>query len=132
MEKAAQVRESNIVLALDLPVMEPESLLSEANRILEEVHPSICAVKLNRHLVLPLGLSGRLRNLLSSALGKGLVTIMDCKINDIGNTNRVIAEHYFKAGFEAVTANPFVGWEDGLEPVFKVARLMNRGVILLV
>ena len=35
MEKAAQVRESNIVLALDLPVMEPESLLSEANRILE-------------------------------------------------------------------------------------------------
>ena len=132
MEQAVEDKKSNIILALDLPMMEPQKLLFEANRILEEVNSSICAIKLNRHLVLPLGLSGDLRNLVRSALDKGLVAIMDCKINDIGNTNRVIAEYYFKAGFEAVTANPFVGWEDGLEPVFKVAKLMNRGVILLV
>jgi len=62
----------------------------------------------------------------------GLPTIMDAKINDIGNTNRAIAEYYYKAGFDAVIASPFVGWEEGLQPVFEVAEKMKRGVILLV
>jgi orotidine-5'-phosphate decarboxylase len=57
---------------------------------------------------------------------------MDCKINDVGHTNRTIAEYYYKAGFDALTANPFVGWEEGLQPVFEVANQMNRGVIILV
>jgi orotidine-5'-phosphate decarboxylase len=56
---------------------------------------------------------------------------MDCKINDIGNTNRVIAENYYNAGFDAVIANPFVGWDEGLQPVFEVAKKMKKGVILL-
>jgi orotidine-5'-phosphate decarboxylase len=56
---------------------------------------------------------------------------MDCKINDIGSTNRVIAENYYNAGFDAVIANPFVGWEEGLQPVFEVAERMQKGVILL-
>jgi len=62
----------------------------------------------------------------------GLPTIMDAKINDIGNTNRTIAEYYFQAGFDAVIASPFVGWEEGLQPVFEVAEQMKRGVIVLV
>jgi orotidine-5'-phosphate decarboxylase len=57
---------------------------------------------------------------------------MDAKINDIGNTNRAIAEYYYKAGFDAVIASPFVGWNEGLQPVFEVAQKMNRGVIVLV
>ncbi len=61
----------------------------------------------------------------------GLLVIMDCKINDIGSTNRVIAEYYYAAGFDALTANPFVGWEEGLKPVFDVASRQDRGVILL-
>jgi len=56
----------------------------------------------------------------------------DCKINDVGYTNRAIAEYYFKAGFDAVIANPFVGWDEGLQPVFEVAESKRRGVILLV
>ena len=62
----------------------------------------------------------------------GLPAIMDAKINDIGNTNRAIAEYYFKAGFDAVIASPFVGWEEGMQPVFEAVRKMDRGVILLV
>jgi orotidine-5'-phosphate decarboxylase len=58
--------------------------------------------------------------------------MMDCKINDIGSTNRAIAEYYYRAGFDAVTANPLVGWNEGLQPVFEVARQMGKGVILLV
>ena len=57
---------------------------------------------------------------------------MDCKINDVGHTNKIIAESYYKAGFDALTANPFVGWDEGLKPVFEVAKKMDRGVILLV
>jgi orotidine-5'-phosphate decarboxylase len=62
----------------------------------------------------------------------GLAAIMDCKVNDIGSTNQVIAEYYYAAGFDALIANPFIGWEEGLEPIFDVARRLQRGVILLV
>ena len=132
MKQAAKEKGSNIVLALDLPPSKPEELLQAAQKILRAVHEEICALKINRHLVLPLGLSGDLKKLLKQAQDYGMPTIMDCKINDIGNTNRIIAEYYFKAGFNAVTANPFVGWKDGLESVFETAKHMNRGVILLV
>jgi len=37
-----------------------------------------------------------------------MLAIMDAKVNDIGNTNQVIAEYYFSAGFDAIIANPFV------------------------
>jgi orotidine-5'-phosphate decarboxylase len=56
---------------------------------------------------------------------------MDCKANDIGATNQVIAEYYYAAGFDALIANPFVGWEEGLKPIFDTARKLQRGVILL-
>jgi orotidine-5'-phosphate decarboxylase len=62
---------------------------------------------------------------------KGLLAIMDCKANDIGATNQVIAEYYYAAGFDALIANPFIGWEEGLKPIFDVARKLQRGVILL-
>jgi orotidine-5'-phosphate decarboxylase len=44
----------------------------------------------------------------------------------------VIAEYYYAAGFDALIANPFIGWEEGLKPIFDVARRLRRGVILLV
>ncbi len=31
-----------------------------------------------------------------------------------------------------MTANPFVGWDEGLQPVFEIAKQMHRGVVLLV
>lgn len=61
----------------------------------------------------------------------GLVAIMDCKVNDIGATNQTIAEYYYEAGFDALIANPFIGWEEGLKPIFDVAHKQQRGVILL-
>jgi len=132
MEEAAQEKKSNVVLALDPPPNEPKHLLETSTKILENVHPYVCALKVNRQLVLPLGLFAGMQKILKSAHEKGLPTIMDCKVNDVGHTNRAIAEYYFRAGFDAVIANPFVGWEEGLQPVFEVARQKNRGVILLV
>ncbi|MEA2090206.1 MAG: orotidine 5'-phosphate decarboxylase [Thermoproteota archaeon] len=123
---------SNLVLALDFPSDKPSRLLSRSIEMLESVHPYVCAVKLNRQLILPLGLFDGVQKILKVVHDQGLPAIMDCKINDIGYTNQAIAEYYYKAGFDAVTANPFVGWKSGLQPVFEVAEKMRRGVILLV
>jgi orotidine-5'-phosphate decarboxylase len=132
MEESEQRKTSRIILALDQVPEKPNGLLQTSLDILKKASPYLCAVKLNRHLVLPLGLFDDVKKIVDKAHNLGLPAIMDCKINDIGYTNRAIAEGYFKAGFDAVTANPFVGWEDGLQPVFEVARALSRGVILLV
>ena len=131
-EGLARKVESNIILALDLTDENRSQLLSRSMGILESVHPCLCAVKLNRQAVLPLGLFDGVQKIVARVHDLGLVAIMDAKINDIGNTNRYIAEYYFKAGFDAVTVSPFVGWEEGMQPVFEVAGKMNRGIIVLV
>ncbi len=132
MNRSAEKTGSNIVLALDLPPDQPKRLLSKSVETLRITHPYICAVKLNRQLILPLGLSDGTQRIVQWAHDRELPVIMDCKINDVGYTNRTIAEYYYKAGFDAVTANPFVGWDQGLQPVFEVAKQMHRGVVLLV
>ena len=132
MEKSAEKKGSNIVLALDQVPEGAGDPVKKSFKILEETHRYLCGVKLNHHLVLPLGLFDGAKKIVDKAHSLGLPVIMDCKINDVGYTNRVIAENYFQAGFDAVIANPFVGWEDGLQPVFEVAENMKRGVILLV
>jgi len=132
MEESAKKAKSNIILALDLPQDKPSRLLSRSIQILDSVHPYLCAVKLNRQAVLPLGLFDGVQKIVGRAHDLRLPAIMDAKINDIGNTNRAIAEYYYEAGFDAVIASPFVGWEEGMQPVFEVAKEMKRGVILLV
>ncbi len=132
MESSAKKKKSNIILALDLGVARPQRLLTRSLRILNATHEHLCALKLNRQAVLPLGLFNGVQKIINKAKELHLLTIMDAKINDIGNTNRAIAEYYYKAGFDAVIASPFVGWNEGLQPVFEVAQKMNRGVIVLV
>jgi orotidine-5'-phosphate decarboxylase len=135
MEQNAETRDSNIIMAFDFPFEKPENrqdLFSRAGRILDAVNPYLCAIKFNHHLVLPLGLFDGVQKLVKKAHDLGLLTIMDCKVNDIGSTNKTIAEYYYAAGFDALIANPFIGWEEGLQPIFDVAHRMDRGVILLV
>jgi orotidine-5'-phosphate decarboxylase len=134
MEERAKAKGSNIVLALDFPFEQAgnrESIYLKAERVLEATHPYICAVKINHHLILPLGVFDGVQNLVKRAHEHGLAAIADCKANDIGSTNQVIAEYYYAAEFDALIANPFIGWEEGLKPIFNVARKLSRGVILL-
>ena len=105
--------------------------MEKAQRVLKAVHPYVCAVKINHHLTLPLGTFDGVQELVEQIRGEGMLAIMDAKVNDIGNTNQIIAEYYFAAGFDAIIANPFVGWEEGLKPLFEVSKRLNRGVILL-
>ncbi|MBT0159260.1 orotidine 5'-phosphate decarboxylase [Candidatus Bathyarchaeota archaeon A05DMB-2] len=134
MEDSAKKNGSSIVLALDFPFHAAENrgeLLFKAQNVLELAGSCMCAVKINHHLVLPLGTFDGVQQLVNKIHEKGLLAIIDCKVNDIGATNQVIAEYYYAAGFDALIANPFVGWEEGLKPVFDVALKQQRGVILL-
>ena len=134
MEETSTKKQSSIILALDFPYQnpaEPQKLLVKAQNLLSMVSPYICAVKINHHLVLPLGTFHGVQTLVNQAHEAGLQAIMDCKVNDIGATNQVIAEYYYAAGFDALIANPFIGWEEGLKPIFDVAQRLQRGVILL-
>ncbi len=134
MQEAKKSKQSPLVLALDFPFEPAENrnnILIKAQRILKAVHPYISAVKINHHLTLPLGTFDGVQYLVEQIRGQGLLAIMDAKVNDIGATNQTIAEYYFAAGFDAIIANPFVGWDEGLKPLFDVAKRLNRGVILL-
>jgi len=134
MQEAANSKNSRIVLALDFPFEAPENrsrILVKAQSILKAVHPYICAVKINHHLVLPLGTFDGVQHIVDQIRGQGLLAIMDAKVNDIGATNETMAQYYYAAGFDALIANPFIGWEEGLKPLFEVSKRLNRGMILL-
>jgi orotidine-5'-phosphate decarboxylase len=134
MQESAKSKKSPIILALDFPFETPDNrdkILAKAQKILKAVHPFVCAVKINHHLVLPLGTFDGVQQLVEQIRGQGMLAIMDAKVNDIGATNQVIANYYFAAGFDALIANPFVGWEEGLKPIFTVSQKLDRGVILL-
>jgi orotidine-5'-phosphate decarboxylase len=134
MMEASKSKDSRLILALDFPFEvtgNRDKILTQAQKVLKAVHPYICAVKINHHLTLPLGIFDGVNQLVEQIRGQGMLAIMDAKINDIGNTNQVMAEYYFAAGFDAIIANPFVGWEEGLKPLFDVSKRLNRGVILL-
>ncbi len=133
-QEAAKSKNSRLVLALDFPfevAVNRDKILGKAQKVLKAVHPYVCAVKINHHLTLPLGTFDGVQELVGQIRDKGMIAIMDAKVNDIGNTNQIIAEYYFAAGFDAIIANPFVGWEEGLRPLFDVSKRLNRGVILL-
>ena len=133
-QEAAKSKNSRLVLALDFPFEAAENrnkILAKSQKVLKAVHPYVCAVKINHHLTLPLGTFDGVQQLVEQIRGQGMLAIMDAKVNDIGNTNKIITEYYFAAGFDAIIANPFVGWEEGLKPVFEVSKRLSRGVILL-
>jgi len=138
---ASFVRKSKLIIGLDLVAdmsgtldarqKERENVEKKALEIIDQTAEYAVAYKFNRQLVLPLGLFDGIPRILDKIHDLGLTAIMDCKINDIGNTNSHIAKYYFTAGFDALIANPFVGWEGGLDSVFKVAQNFQAGVITL-
>ncbi|MFI5420801.1 MAG: orotidine 5'-phosphate decarboxylase / HUMPS family protein [Nitrososphaerales archaeon] len=131
LETASKHSGSRIILALDLEHRQDTAgLLADAKKMINLVHESVCAIKINFHLIIPLSL-GELTELNNFALDKGLPTIADIKLNDIDNTNRIATEYLWDANFSAVIVNPFVGFKGGLEAVYWNAKNSGKGVISL-
>ncbi len=74
---------------------------------------------------------------------KGLLTIADVKRNDIGSTAKAYAKAFlgkvdvfggrkvFSFDADAVTVNPYLGW-DGIKPFVEEARKFGKGIFVLV
>jgi orotidine-5'-phosphate decarboxylase len=123
-EASARQRRTNIVVALDDP--------QRYEALLPKLAPFACAVKVGYPLILSLSSFDLASQLTDIAHELNLPAIMDCKLSDVGHVNEMMAERFFEAGFDAITANPLVGWEEGLKPVFKVAKRRKKGVLILV
>ena len=73
-EETAKENKSRIVLALDFPfvdIKDQNFLFQNSQSIIEKVYPYICAVKINHHLVLPLGTFQGVKKLIEIIHEKG-------------------------------------------------------------
>ena len=118
----------NVILANDYD-LSVKNLESKTIENIKQLHPFLCGIKLNFHLLLPL--SGKeILKINKTAYRYGLQTIADIKLNDIGNTNQITTENLWNLGFDAVIANPIMGL-DSLKNLVKSAHKHDKGVITL-
>ena len=124
----AKEHNSGLILALDhdLP---PREGAHEAIKNLKKLAPYLCGIKLNFHLLLPLG-AKRISAINNEAHAYGLQTIADIKLNDIGNTNHIAARNLWMMGFDALIANPIMG-PDSLRSLTEYAHKTDKGIITL-
>ncbi len=81
----------NVILANDYD-LSVKNLETKTIENINQLHPFLCGIKLNFHLLLPL--SGKeILKINKTAHRYGLQTIADIKLNDIGNTNRITTEN---------------------------------------
>lgn len=89
---------TELILALDVEDV------SRAVEVAVACEPFIDAIKIGYPLVLSAGL-----DIARDLSGSGLPLIADFKVADIPNTNRLICERVFSAGYDAVIAHLFTG-----------------------
>ncbi len=129
MEKALSAK-GRIILANDLDDSNAGKLEKKTISNIKTLSSHLCAIKLNFHVILPLS-EKSLSKINRVAHNKGLQTIADIKLNDIGNTNMMAVKRLWRCGFDAVIANPIMGPEN-LKELVKTAHNQDRGVIALV
>ena len=117
-----------VILANDYD-LSVKNLEAKTIKNIKQLHPFLCGIKQNFHLLLPLGTKEILK-INKTAHRYGLQTIADIKLNDIGNTNQITTEHLWNLGFDAVIANPIMGL-DSLKNLVKSAHKNQNGVITL-
>lgn len=125
--RVAKRHATRIVLALDIL---GDKLLDRSISLLRELHEHICAVKIGHGLILPLSLH-ELSKIIDASHGYDLPVIADYKVNDVGHVNATIASYLFKAGADALTISPFIGWEEGVQPVYRLAKEHDKGLLLI-
>jgi len=128
--RISQISKKNgkIILANDYD-SSVNNLETKTIQNIKKLHPYLCGIKLNFHLLLPLSLK-EISKINKTAHNYGLQTIADIKLNDIGNTNKVTTDHLWNLGFDAVIANPIMGL-DSLKQLVKSSHKENKGVITL-
>ena len=120
--------DSKIILANDYDSTN-KKIFSQTIQNIKTLHKFLCGIKLNFHVLLPLGRKEIIR-INKTAHQHGLQTIADIKLNDIGNTNLITLKTLWDFGFDAVIVNPIMG-PKSLKKIITVAHKQNKGVIAL-
>jgi len=120
--------QSRIILANDYDSRE-KKLVQHTIRNIETLHEYLCAIKLNFHILLPLGKKEIIR-INKTAHQHGLQTIADIKLNDIGNTNEITTKTLWDFGFDAIIINPIMGHK-AIRKIVTEAHKRDKGVIAL-
>lgn len=120
-------QKSPLILANDYD--DQKNLESRTIKNIKTLNKYLCAIKLNFHLLLPLGQKQILR-ITQTAHEFGLQTIADIKLNDIGNTNLVTAQTLWDLGFDAIIVNPLMG-PANLEKLVELSHKNKKGIISL-
>ncbi|MDH3191499.1 MAG: orotidine 5'-phosphate decarboxylase [Nitrosopumilus sp.] len=128
--RLSKISKSNgkVILANDYD-LSTRNLESKTIENIKKLHPFLSGIKLNFHLLLPLG-TKEITRINNISHRYGLQTIADIKLNDIGNTNKITTEHLWNFGFDAVIINPIMGLES-LKNLVKSAHKNNKGIITL-
>jgi len=96
---------------------------------IEYLSSRICAVKLNFHLLLPLG-AEHISQITEAAHSLGLQCIADIKLNDIDSTNEAAAGVLCDMGFDALIANPIMG-KSNMKKLTRTLHGRDCGIISL-
>ena len=120
--------DSRIILANDYNLAN-KKIVSQTIKNIKTLHKFLCGIKLNFHVLLPLGKKEIIR-INKIAHQYGLQTIADIKLNDIGNTNRITSKTLWDFGFDAIIVNPIMG-PKSLKKVVTEAHKQGKGVIAL-
>ncbi|MBI5697727.1 MAG: orotidine 5'-phosphate decarboxylase [Thaumarchaeota archaeon] len=116
-----------LILANDYD--DQKNLESRTIKNIKTLNQYLCAIKLNFHLLLPLG-QKQIHTIIKTAHDYGLQTIADIKLNDIGNTNLVTAQTLWDLGFDAIIVNPLMG-PANLEKLVELSHKNKKGIISL-
>ena len=121
-------RNSRIILANDYDSTN-KKIVSQTIQNIKTLHKFLCGIKLNFHMLLPLGKKEIIR-INKTAHQYGLQTIADIKLNDIGNTNHITSKTLWDFGFDAIIINPIMG-PKSLKKIVTEAHKRDKGVIAL-
>lgn len=128
--RKASAGKSKIILANDFDKLASQKLVNKTIENIKNLGEFLCAIKLNFHLILPLGIK-ELKKINNAMHDTGLQAIADIKLNDIGRTNSITADALWQAGFDAIIVNPIMG-QDNLEELIDSAHRKKRGIITVV
>lgn len=121
-----------------------EAILVFNKGIIDAVHDLVPAVKPQFAFYIQYGFGGvwAFEETCKYAREKGLIVIADAKCNDIGSTAEAYAQGFLgevdvfgekvaPIGCDALTVNPYLGW-DGVKPFVEVCRKRGKGIFVLV
>ena len=126
--RASSNHKSFIILALDLDSR--HSNLKYIEKLVKNLYPFLCAIKINFHLILPFAKKD-IQSINRVIHSHGLLSIADIKLNDIGNTNQVTVQHLHSMGFDSVIVNPIIGQKQ-LASLVQFTHKIGMGIISLV